>query len=451
VSVRWRAGALLFIAGIINVEVRVLIVAENASFRFGGEASLPVHYYRILRDRSIPTWMIVHSRTRAELTALFPDDGEHIAYVADSAMHRMLWRFSRHLPRRLASFTVEFIMRLMTQATQRRLIKRMVREHRITVIHQPTPVSPKEPSMIFGMGVPVVFGPMNGGMEFPPAFRKLESAGERILLPVLRGLAGAMNALMPGKRRAAVLLVANERTRAALPRGNCARVLCLVENGVDLSLWQPADPAADSAVAETSPPRPTRFVFVGRLVDWKAVDLLLIAFKRACVDAPMSLAIIGDGSERAALEGLARDLDVMGNSDAEPGRVFFAGWMSQTDCVVQLRRRDALVLPSLYECGGAVVLEAMAIGLPAIATNWGGPADYLDPSCGILVTPSSREDFVEGLARALVRLALHPDERIAMGRAGRKKVVEQFDWNRKVDDVLAIYREAIRDTSPQRT
>jgi glycosyltransferase involved in cell wall biosynthesis len=125
--------------------------------------------------------------------------------------------------------------------------------------------------------------------------------------------------------------------------------------------------------------------------------------------------------------------------------------MSQAECAAQLRRRDALVLPSLYECGGAVVLEAMAIGIPAIATDWGGPADYLDPSCGILVSPSSREAFIEGLALALVRLARNPEERLAMGRAGRRKVVEQFDWNKKVDDVLAIYRDAIEHASPQRT
>ena len=433
-------------ADIINVEMRVLIVAENASFKFGGEASLPVHYYRILRERLIPTWLLVHARTRAELEALFPDDGDRITYVADSAAHRVLWRISHWLPRRLSSFTVEFVMRLMTQVTQRRLIRRIVREQHITVIHQPTPVSPKEPSMIFGMGVPVVFGPMNGGMDYPPAFRRLESRGERLLLPVLRGLASAMNALMPGKRRAAVLLVANERTRAALPEGVCRRVMCIVENGVDLSLWQ-----AGGDADERTTTLPVRFVFVGRLVDWKAVDLLLIAFKKGCGDAPMSLTIIGDGLERAALERLARELDILALQDGEPGRVFFAGWMSQAECAAQLRRRDALVLPSLYECGGAVVLEAMAIGIPAIATDWGGPADYLDPSCGILVSPSSREAFIEGLALALVRLARNPEERLAMGRAGRRKVVEQFDWNKKVDDVLAIYRVAIEHASPQRT
>ena len=50
------------------------IVAENASFRFGGEASLPLHYYSRLRARGLEAWLIVHGRTREELEALFPND-----------------------------------------------------------------------------------------------------------------------------------------------------------------------------------------------------------------------------------------------------------------------------------------------------------------------------------------------------------------------------------------
>jgi glycosyltransferase involved in cell wall biosynthesis len=413
-------------------------VADSASFRFGGEAALPIHYYRILRQRNIPTWLVVHARTRTELEALYPQDQDRIFYVVDTALHRFLWRISKLLPRQLASFTVEFVMRLMTQLAQRRVIRPLIRAHQITVIHQPIPVSPKEPSMIFGMGVPVVIGPMNGGMTYPPAFRRLQSDGERVALHLLRRLSNIMNRLMPGKRKAAILLVANERTRAALPDGVCTQVKVIVENGVDLSLWKGSKVSFDSPAAPA-----VRFVFMGRLVDWKAVDMLLLAFKKAMTEAPMSLSIIGDGVERAALEKMAKQLDVLDDGDGQPGRVRFWGWLSQAECAVRLRECDALVLPSLMECGGAVVLEAMAMEIPVIATAWGGPADYLDASCGILVEPTSREAFIDSLALALARLAKHPQERVAMGKAGRLKVIQQFDWNAKVDEVLAVYREAI--------
>jgi glycosyltransferase involved in cell wall biosynthesis len=85
----------------------------------------------------------------------------------------------------------------------------------------------------------------------------------------------------------------------------------------------------------------------------------------------------------------------------------------------------------------------MAMGLPVIATRWGGPADYLDESCGVLLEPSSREAFVAALAAALVRLARSPAERRALGRAGLARVRERFDWEVKADAMLAVYRDAI--------
>ena len=420
------------------MEIRALIVAEHASLKFGGEAALPVHYYRILRRRQIPVWLVVHERTRGELESLFPLDRDRIVFVPDTKAHLLVWRLSQLLPDRISNFTTGFLMRYLTQIAQRREIRRLLREQAISVIHQPIPVSPKEPSLIFGMSVPVIIGPMNGGMHYPPGFQKLQSRTERLALATGRRLADLMNYLIPGKRQAAMLLVANERTRAALPRGVCGNVVLLVENGVDLALWSmPHPPPKESASAAA------RFVFMGRLVDWKAVDLLLLAFKRASAQTAMTLSIIGSGDERVNLEQLARSLDILDERSGRPGKVCFLGWMSQADCAGQLARCDALVLPSMAECGGAVVLEAMAMEVPVIATAWGGPVDYLDSSCGILVEPSSKEAFVENLALALVRLATHPRERRAMGKAGRLKVIRDFDWEGKVDRMLEHYRSCM--------
>jgi glycosyltransferase involved in cell wall biosynthesis len=418
--------------------LRVLIVAEHASLKFGGEAALPLHYYRILRRRQIPVWLVVHERTRSELESLFPLDHEHIVFVPDTRAHLFVWRLSQLLPDRISNFTMGFILRYLTQVAQRREIRRLLREQAISVIHQPIPVSPKEPSLIYGMNVPVIIGPMNGGMNYPPGFRKLQSRTERLALATGRRLADFMNRLFPGKRQAAMLLVANERTRAALPRGVCSNVVLLVENGVDLALWSVPDSAAKESASAAA-----HFVFMGRLIEWKAVDLLLLAFKRASAQTAMTLSIIGSGDMHVKLEQMARSLDILDEKSDRPGKVCFLGWMSQADCARQLARCDALVLPSMYECGGAVVLEAMAMEVPVIATAWGGPLDYLDSSCGILVDPSSKEAFVDDLALALIRLATHPQDRRAMGKAGSLKVARDYDWEGKVDRMLELYRSCI--------
>ncbi len=415
---------------------RVIIVADSASARFGGEAVLPLHYYRILRRRGVPAWLVVHERTRAELSELFGAD-DHIHYVPDTRWHLVAWQIGQHLPARVSYLTKGFVLRLLTQHAQKKVMRQLVSQHGANLIHQPTPVSPKEPSLMRRLGAPVIFGPMNGGMQYPPAFRFLESRFERASVVAARALSGLANRLLPGKREAALLLVANARTRAALPPGLRAPVMELVENAVDLSQWGPAE------VVSPARPAHTRYVFLGRLVKLKAVDLLLRAFAQASQREPMSLQVVGDGDERAALETLARQLGVLGGQAGEPGSVYFAGWQSQAACTAILHNSEALVLPSMVECGGAVVLEAMACGLPVIATRWGGPADYLDDQCGILIDPDSPASFTDNLALALAELGRNAPRRQAMGRLGRAKIAAEFDWEVKVDRMLVIYQQAL--------
>ena len=428
-------------------DLRILIVAESASARFGGEAALPLHYFRVLRGRGIPVWLVSHARTRDELSILYPED-ERILYVEDTAWHRAMWRLSRLLPDRIAYFTTGFLSRFSTQLTQRRIVRRLVREHGIELVHQPMPVSPREPSMMFGFGVPVVIGPMNGGMDYPVAFRREHGALQGVLVNVARTSAATMNFLMPGKRRAATLLVANRRTADALPAGVCRHVVELVENGVDLTVWRPS--AGTPSVNTTREEDVVTFVFMGRLVDWKAVDLLLRAFAKARDRARMRLWILGDGTERAALEALASELGIVGSNEHAVGGVHFAGWLSQPVCAQRMSEADCLVLPSLLECGGAVVLEAMSMGKPVIATAWGGPLDYLDPSCGVLVPPVSREAIIDEFATAMAQMARSDSNRKQLGDRGLLKVRSEFDWELKIDRMLDVYREAIRRTHAKR-
>lgn len=405
---------------------RVLIVSELASVRFGGEAILPWHYFRYLRRRGVEAWLIVHERTRNELVGLLPGEADRMHFLPDTAINKAAWRISRYIPNRISNFSVGYLSRITTQLTARSLARRLIAEHRIDVVHQPIPVSPREPSLLYDMGAPVVMGPMNGNMTYPPGFA--EGAVDSIV-NATRKTSDLMNRLSPGKIRAAALLVANERTRKALPAAATGEVVTLIENGVDLEIWSPP---------ESRPPHdgPARFIFLGRLVDWKAVDLLLEALARVSTEPAPTLEILGDGPMRGSLEAQAARL---GLSD----RVTFAGWQTQAECARRLREADALVLPSLYECGGAVVLEAMASGLPVLATAWGGPLDYLDETSGILVPPDSREALVAGLADGLSRLASDPQLRARLGRAGRRRVEREFDWENKIDVMLAIYRRAI--------
>ncbi len=272
-------------------------------------------------------------------------------------------------------------------------------------------------------------GPLNGGMSYPEAFQGRQGLFVTVSLWLAHRVNSLMHRLMPGKLRADMLLVANNRTRVALPAGIGGEVMTVIENGVDLSIWWPP-------VDEPEEGGPVRIVFVGRLIECKAVDLLLEAFRDLIARTPATLDLAGDGRMRPAWEAKAKELG-LGES------VRFLGWLSQEACADLLRKSDILVLPSLHECGGAVVLEAMAVGLPVVAANWGGPADYLDPSCGILVNPTSGESFIKGLADALSQLSASPRLRRELGQSGRERIIRDFDWNRKIERFLDIYKHVL--------
>ena len=405
-------------------EPRVVIVAETASAIFGGEALLPLQYFRLLRGRGAEAWLVVHDRTTRELQDTLGPEMARVRLLRDTWIEK---RFSQLVNLTGKSSTIETMLRTFTQWRLKRVVRRLVREVRATVVHQPTPVSPRSPSFIYDVGAPVVIGPMNGGMEYPPGFKVGVGRLKNGLRSAARAIAPLTHLVARGKRKAAVLLVANKRTQASLPPGSATRVIELVENGVDLDVFRMPDRRRDVD-------GPPSFAYIGRLIPWKAVDLLLIAAKEALRQTPFRLIIIGDGEERARLEALTRELDLV-------AQITFTGFLSQTECAAQLERVDALVLPSLFECGGAVVLEAMAKGLPVIATNWGGPADYLDATTGILVDPDNREQFITGLAAALIRMAGSPELRRSMGAAGRARVEDVYDWQRKIDRMVEIYRE----------
>ena len=106
--------------------LRVCIVAENASFRFGGEASLPLHYYSRLRARGLEAWLIVHGRTRRGTGSAFPEREGRIRFIPDKWFHKMIWRLNAYLPPRIAEATLGTLMVLVNQWIQRQMVRALI-------------------------------------------------------------------------------------------------------------------------------------------------------------------------------------------------------------------------------------------------------------------------------------------------------------------------------------
>ena len=107
-----------------------------------------------------------------------------------------------------------------------------------------------------------------------------------------------------------------------------------------------------------------------------------------------------------------------------------------------MRALDVLLLPSQEEPFGRAVIEAMALEVPVLATNVGGPGEIIEDGCeGLLLAPGDPPAW----ARAIRTLADSPERALAMGRAGRRRVEQAFGLERHAQAMIAVYRRAMLD------
>jgi glycosyltransferase involved in cell wall biosynthesis len=156
-----------------------------------------------------------------------------------------------------------------------------------------------------------------------------------------------------------------------------------------------------------------RILSVGRLSHEKGHDVLLRAFAQVRVaGVEATLTMVGDGPERTALEALASDLGI---ADA----VEFKGILLDEPLAAEMRGADLFVLPSRSEGFGVVLIEALATGLPVVATRSGGPDGIVADGDGVLVAADDVDAFVAGLHDAIARLDSFDSTDIAARAAAR--------------------------------
>lgn len=175
-------------------------------------------------------------------------------------------------------------------------------------------------------------------------------------------------------------------------------------------------------------------LFLGGLKARKNLSLLLDVWgevARACPDA--RLVIVGSGPLRQRLEQQA-------GAPGAPGRVVFTGYVPERDKVDYYRLADVLLFPSALEGFGFTVAEAMACGLPVVASNRGSlPELVVDGEGGFLIDPDRRADIVA----ATVRLLRDASLRARLGAANVERAQQRFRWERCAADTAAVYEEVL--------
>ncbi|RBY82903.1 glycosyltransferase family 1 protein [Geodermatophilus sp. TF02-6] len=222
-------------------------------------------------------------------------------------------------------------------------------------------------------------------------------------------------------RRADAVVVLTGRTAAALrDDGVPAERIATIPSGFDPSLFSGSH---DDVFPGAGRPR---IGYVGRLAPQKRADLLVEAFGR--MRRPADLVVVGDGPDRDRVRQLAA-----GSPHAD--RITLAGFVEHTAVPAVLASLDVLVLPSAYEEMGSVLTEAMASGLPVVASDVGGiPEVVCDGGTGLLVPPGD----VGALAAALDRLAADAVLRARLSAGARARATD-YAWPQLAARVAAVY------------
>jgi glycosyltransferase involved in cell wall biosynthesis len=215
----------------------------------------------------------------------------------------------------------------------------------------------------------------------------------------------------------------------ALHAGANESSISVVMNGADLRRFSPA--TADTAAAPFGP----RMIFACRqLFPRKGIRFLIEAVAKLRPKYPdINLIIAGDGFERPSLEQLAKDLG-MGD------RTQFLGWVANKDLPQYFRGCAVSVIPSLEEGFGIPAAEAMGCEIPVVATDAGGLPEVVADGVTGFVVPKGDAD---ALAKSIDCLLADAELRKRMGKAGRIRAVERFDWDRSVSQFESVYAKVL--------
>ncbi|MBL8859742.1 MAG: glycosyltransferase family 4 protein [Planctomycetes bacterium] len=410
---------------------RVLVLAEAANPEW---VSVPLVGWSLARAlaRRVNAHLVTQVRNRDAILRAGLVEGVDFTCIDSEVVARPLNRIGAWIAglKGRSFSTITALETLAYYEFERRAWKRFgseIKRGEWDVVHRVTPLSPVMASPMAArcarVGVPFVIGPLNGGVPWPKGFEALAREDREWLTRVR-----SVHKYLPGHRstraRAAAILVGSRTAHSEISGRWRSKCFYMPENGVEAE--------AVATKVNKGPARPLRAIFLGRLVPLKGVDLLIEAAAPLAREGRIEVEIVGEGRQRQVLEELVRREKV-------EAQIKFAGWVDHAHVAEHLSRAHALVLPSVREFGGGVVVESMAQGTVPIVLDHGGPPELVSPATGIVVRLGTRDEIIAGLRSAL--LSLYEDrERLAeLSARCLERARTHFTWDAKAARLAELY------------
>ncbi len=219
-----------------------------------------------------------------------------------------------------------------------------------------------------------------------------------------------------------VIAVSQALADAAIGLGIKPELVEVIPDGVNTNKFFPLDGI-----------RQNYLLYIGSFIRRKGVEYLIKAMPFIIQKYPtIKLVLVGDGPLKAEYQGIIKELNIHES-------ICFAGLKSQDEVSALLQKAAVLVLPSVEEGLGVVLLEALSSGLPCVASDAGGIRDVITPDVGILVAPGD----AHAIGEAVNDLLGDPEKRMSMSLAARKRAVEHYEWRLIAHRLLDIYQRVI--------
>jgi glycosyltransferase involved in cell wall biosynthesis len=235
--------------------------------------------------------------------------------------------------------------------------------------------------------------------------------------------------MLPGyrstRKNASAIIIGSRATWQQMPERYHEKCVYIPENAVD--------PTRFTKCVNRDVSLPLKLVFVGRLVPYKGADMLIEAAAPLMRQGKVKLDLVGEGPMRPQLEEQCRKLGVTEH-------VAMDGWVEHTHLQDRLLQSDVFAFPSIREFGGAVVLEAMAVGLIPIVVDYGGPGELVTKETGFAVEMGRPELLVSRVRQSLESLVNQPHRIVEMRDKARRRALERFTWDSKARQVQEVYR-----------
>lgn len=241
-----------------------------------------------------------------------------------------------------------------------------------------------------------------------------------------KGLYGILCPIMKKIWKSADFVIANSQGLKELAlRSKPEKVIGVIPNGVDVDQFHPAEKHEKAEKFE--------ILCVSRITPRKGIRYLIKALEKFIAEHPyVHLTIIGEGNEKASLENLVRSLGMKHN-------VLFKGLIPHDKLPEEYHKADVFVLPSLNEGMSNTMLEALASGLPIIATQTGGSDELVRNGVnGLIVKMQDSDD----LAQKLLMVIDQDQLRANMGRLSRELALT-LSWESVAKQYLQLYTEVI--------